>query len=80
MSAIDPTTVDVDDIIARIQAVRRGELPDDSVSVEELRAAIQAQRQRFTASAAGTAVAPGEAKPKKARAGGIIVPNLDIGL
>ena len=43
MSQIDSTTVDVDDIINRIQAVRRGELPEDSVSIEELRAAVTAQ-------------------------------------
>ena len=47
MSQLDPTTVDIDDVIRRIQAVRRGELPDDAVSIEELRAAVQAQRSRF---------------------------------
>ena len=47
MSQIDETTVDVEDVIRRIQAVRRGELPEDAVSVEELRAALSAQRKRF---------------------------------
>lgn len=51
MSQIDETTVDVDDVIRRIQAVRRGELPDGSVSIEELRAALQAQRNRFASGA-----------------------------
>lgn len=53
---IDSTTVDVEDVIRRVQAVRRGELPDDAVSVEELRAAVNAQRCAF---AAGAAVVPG---------------------
>lgn len=52
---IDPTTVDVEDVIRRVQAVRRGELPDSAVSVEELRAAVNAQRIAFSA----TAVVPG---------------------
>lgn len=47
MSQIDETSVDVEDVIRRIQAVRRGELPEDAVSVEELRAALAAQRKRF---------------------------------
>lgn len=46
MSQIDPTTVDVEDVIRRIQAIRRGEdVPP--VPIEELRAALMAQRQRF---------------------------------
>ena len=53
---IDPTTVNVDDVIARLQAVRRGELPDDAVSIEELRAAVNAQRAAFSSS---SAVVPG---------------------
>ena len=46
MSKIDPTMVDVDAIIDRIKRVQAGELPKDNVSIEELRAAIEAQRQR----------------------------------
>lgn len=57
---IDPTTVDVDSVIQRIQAIRRGELPQDAVSTAELRAAVEAQRQAFAAStkAAGAKAAP----------------------
>lgn len=79
MSQIDPTTVDVDNVIERIQAIRRGELPADNVSVEELRAALAAQRQRFTATAQAPRI-EGEAKPKKVKSGGLIVPTLNLGL
>lgn len=54
MSQIDPTTIDVDDVIRRIQAVRRGELPEDSVSIEELRAAVEAQRRAYSAVSTAT--------------------------
>ena len=47
MSQIDETTVDVEDVIRRIQAVRRGELPQDAVTTEELRKAVEAQRRRY---------------------------------
>lgn len=79
MSQIDPSTVDVDNIISRIQAVRRGELPDDAVSIEELRAAIEAQRSNFRNSANAVAT---KAEGKTAKSSGkktIIVPDLDLG-
>ena len=82
MSQLDPTTVDIDDVIRRIQAVRRGELPNDAVSIEELRAAVQAQRSRFaTTDQAATArdtTAAGTPKRKKTPA--LVVPNLDLGV
>ena len=73
MSTIDPTTVDVDDVIRRIQAVRRGELPQDAVSTEELRAAVEAQRLVFSTSGQR------EAAPEKKTVSGkrLILPGLD---
>ena len=75
MPQIDPTTVDVNDVIARIQAVRRGELPEDAVSIDELRAALQAQRDRFrkTAEPAASGDKPVRASAKKIT---IAVPQL----
>lgn len=76
MSQIDPSTVDVDDVIRRIQAARRGELPADSVSIEELRAAVEAQRRRFA-----TGVGRNETPPEKKKISTktkIIVPDLDL--
>lgn len=78
MANIDPTTVDVEDVINRIQAVRRGEMPEDAVSVEELRAAIESQRRRFSLPA--TVPADPNAKATKSRSTGLIVPNFDLGL
>jgi hypothetical protein len=76
MSKIDPSTVDVDNVIARIQAVRRGELPADNVSIEELRAAVEAQRNAFAAGigAASTRAAPARKTVGKST---LILPGLD---
>lgn len=79
MSQIDPTTVDVENVIARIQAVRRGELPEDAVSVEELRAAIQAQRNRYSQSAVTTTTTPSGEKKAVVKKSGLVIPNLDNG-
>lgn len=62
---IDPTTVDVDSVIQRIQAIRRGELPQDAVSTAELRAAVEAQRQAFAAGAKSAATPSGAAPARK---------------
>lgn len=64
---IDETTVDVENVIQRIQAVRRGELPKDAVSVEELRAAIEAQRRRFSLPSATAPDTSGADKPAAKR-------------
>lgn len=82
MSQLDPTTVDIDDVIRRIQAVRRGELPDDAVSIEELRAAVQAQRSRFasTGQAATASDTTAAGTPKRKKAPTLVVPNLDLGV
>lgn len=68
---IDPTTVDVNDVIRRVQAVRRGELPDNAVTIEELRAAVEATRTAFKKSgvvpgvdASGVAPKPRKTVPK----------------
>lgn len=78
---IDPTTVDVGDVIRRIQAMRRGELPADSVSVEELRAAIEAQRQNYaqTGKASARAAAGEGAAPTRKTIGkaALVIPGLD---
>ena len=79
MSQIDSTTVDVDDIINRIQAVRRGELPEDSVSIEELRAAVTAQRQRFSTSAVKPVSETTPAgTPRSKKSTPLVVPKLDL--
>lgn len=82
MSQLDPTTVDIDDVIRRIQAVRRGELPGDAVSIEELRAAVQAQRSRFatTGQAATSSDTTAAGTPKRKKASTLVVPNLDLGV
>ncbi len=64
MSSIDPTTVDVAAVMLKIQQVERGELPEDAVSIEELRAAIEAQRRGYQTEA--TEAAPKKASSKKA--------------
>ena len=82
MSQIDQTTVDIDDVIARVQAVRRGELPESSVSIEELRAAIEAQRQRFTQGAAAPSTdSDGNPAPAKRvkKASALVIPNINLG-
>ena len=82
MSQIDPTTIDVDDVISRIQAVRRGELPESAVSIEELRGAIEAQRRRFSQGAAAPEVdAEGNPTPAKRvkKATALVIPNINLG-
>lgn len=76
MAQIDPTTVNVDELIQRIQAVRRGELPSDAVSIDELRAALEAQRQRFSTSAKA-AESTVKAKGSSTRRS-IVVPTFDL--
>lgn len=73
---IDSTTVDVDNVIQRIQAIRRGELPQDAVSTEELRAAVEAQRNAFAGSAKSAA---GEKAPARKTVGKstLILPGMD---
>lgn len=66
MAAIDETTVDVEDVIRRIQAVHRGEMPEGSVSIEELRAALAAQRKRF-AGGMSTGTASDASAPERKR-------------
>lgn len=46
----DPTVVDPNEIAEKIRKMRRGELPPDAVSIETLRAAIQATQKRFAVS------------------------------
>lgn len=79
MTQINLESVDVDDVIRRIQATARGELPPDSVSVEELRAAIEAQRRSFSAAANPPATSATQPPTrKKAPKSGLIVPDLDF--
>lgn len=52
---------DTTDLVARVLAIRRGELPQDAVTIEELREAVAAQRKRFV---------DGEAAPKTTKASG----------
>lgn len=75
MSQIDPSTVDVELVIERIQAIRRGELPAESVSIEELRAAVAAQRMRFAAGASVSIDKPAE-KKRVSNKTNLIVPDL----
>jgi hypothetical protein len=58
------TTTDTTDLVSRVLAIRRGELPQDAVTIEELRAAVAAQRKRFSdgAEAAATKKASGKRK------------------
>lgn len=55
-------TIDIADLTRRVLAIRRGELPADSVTDDELRAALEQQRARFAAGA----VREGTPKTKKA--------------
>lgn len=67
MSLEQPTQVDLDELTSRILAIRRGELPADAVTAEELRAAIQIQRERFKAGGE-KAAAKKSSTPKKSSA------------
>ena len=82
MSQIDATSIDIDDVIRRIQAVRRGELPETAVTIEELRAAVQAQRSRFvqTGVAASSGDTTSAGTPKRKKTPALVVPNLDLGV
>lgn len=62
-----PVTVDLDAITQKVLAIRRGELPPDAVTTEELRAAIAQQREVFAAGAQAKA-AKATAKAAKAKA------------
>lgn len=61
------TPIDLDELANRVLAIRRGELPADAVTDDELRAAIQQQRERFKASAEKATKRASPAKKSTAR-------------
>ena len=65
----DPTQT----LVERILAIRRGDLPDDAVTVEELRAAVEQQRQKFKQMATGEMAAAASAKATSKK------PSIDFG-
>lgn len=70
-------TIDIADLTRRVLAIRRGELPADSVTDDELRAALEQQRARFAAGATREGK-PKASKPKKAGAQPEIAFNFDF--
>lgn len=58
-----PKPVDLQELTERILAINRGELPEDAVTTEELRAALNAQRDRFAKGALPPTAASGARSP-----------------
>lgn len=60
-----PKEVDVVELTERVLKIRRGELPPDAVTTEELRAAVSKQRTIFAEGVTKESAAKKPTKPKK---------------